>query len=55
MTPTPTPTATFRAARDFLIEHRADYRAAYAGFRGPDLPVFNWAIDWFDAESPRHM
>jgi hypothetical protein len=34
MTPTPTPTAAFRAARDFLIEHRADYRRPMRGFAG---------------------
>ena len=40
----------FRQARDFLLEHRADPEAARAGFTWPDLPMFNWAIDWFDAE-----
>ena len=43
-----TATETFRAARDFLLEHRDDPAAAYAGFRWPDLPEFNWAEDWFD-------
>ena len=28
-------TAEFRAARDFLLAHREDYRAAYEGFRWP--------------------
>ena len=42
--------AEFKAARDFLIAHRTDYAAAYAGFRWPELPSFNWALDWFDAE-----
>jgi acetyl-CoA synthetase len=42
------PTDTFRRARDFLLDHREDYEAAYAGFRWPDLPEFNWALDWFD-------
>lgn len=41
-------TDAFRAARDFLIEHREDYQAAYAGFRWPELGEFNWALDWFD-------
>ena len=41
-------TATFRAARDFLLAHRDDYDAAYGGFAWPDLPSFNWARDWFD-------
>ena len=40
----------FRAARDFLLAHRTDYDTAYAQFRWPDLPRFNWALDWFDAE-----
>jgi acetyl-CoA synthetase len=44
-----TATETFRAARDFLLEHRDDPAAAYDGFRWPELPEFNWAIDWFDA------
>jgi len=39
----------FRAARDFLLEHREDYDAAYADFRWPALDRFNWALDWFDA------
>src|SRR5215204_1369063 len=46
---------TFRSARDFLLAHREDYQAAYAGFRWPDSPEFNWAFDWFDtlaAEQP---
>ena len=42
------PTAAFRAARDFLISRRDDYAAAYTGFRWPDLPQFNWALDHFD-------
>ncbi len=43
-----TATETFRAARDFLIEHREDPQTAYAEFRWPELEEFNWAIDWFD-------
>src|SRR6185437_13473064 len=39
---------TFRAARDFLLTHREDYAAAYAGFQWPKLEKFNWALDWFD-------
>ena len=38
----------FRAARDFLLVHREDYDAAYAGFQWPRLERFNWALDWFD-------
>ena len=37
-----------RAARDFLVQHRDDYDVAYAGFSWPDLPLFNFATDWFD-------
>ncbi len=43
-----TPTETFLKARDFLLEHREDYAAAYAGFSWPRLDRFNWAIDYFD-------
>ncbi|WP_067816434.1 AMP-binding protein [Actinomadura kijaniata] len=38
----------FRAARDFLLEHREDYAGAREKFRWPELDAFNWAIDWFD-------
>jgi acetyl-CoA synthetase len=38
----------FLAARDFLIAHREDYEAAYAGFRWPVLDSWNWALDYFD-------
>jgi acetyl-CoA synthetase len=44
-----TPTEEFRAARDFLVEHRTDYDTAYARFRWPRPETFNFAIDWFDA------
>ncbi len=40
--------AAFREARDFLIAHREDYAAAYAGFQWPALDHFNWALDYFD-------
>jgi acetyl-CoA synthetase len=40
---------SFRAARDTLLEHRTDERAAAAAFEWPDVgPHFNWAVDWFD-------
>ncbi|MFG3211587.1 AMP-binding protein [Streptomyces tendae] len=42
------PTELFRSARDFLLEHREDYTAAYEGFRWPRPDAFNWALDWFD-------
>jgi acetyl-CoA synthetase len=43
----------FKGARDFLLAHRTEYPAAYAGFRWPPLDRFNWALDWFDAELAR--
>lgn len=39
---------TFRAARDFLLQHREDYDTAFKGFRWPEFEDFNWALDWFD-------
>src|SRR5882757_4190916 len=41
--------AAFLAARDFLIERRQDYDAAYRDFRWPRMDRFNWALDHFDA------
>ncbi|MER5882978.1 AMP-binding protein [Streptomyces sp. NPDC001941] len=41
-------TEEFRAARDFLLEHREDYETAYAGFVWPRPERFNWALEWFD-------
>ncbi|ARZ67103.1 acetyl-CoA synthetase [Streptomyces albireticuli] len=41
-------TDEFRAARDFLLAHRDDYRTAYEGFVWPRPRQFNWALDWFD-------
>ncbi|WP_406863840.1 AMP-binding protein [Streptomyces sp. HUAS MG47] len=41
-------TTRFRAARDFLLQHREDYETAYEGFAWPRLGSFNWALDWFD-------
>lgn len=39
----------YKAARDFLLEHREDYEAACAGFEWPRIEGrFNWATDWFD-------
>jgi acetyl-CoA synthetase len=43
--------AAFLAARDFLLAHREDYAAAYAGFRWPVLSTFNWALDYFDLQA----
>ena len=48
-------TAAFRAARDLLLRYREDYDAAVSEFRWPDLPEFNFGLDWFDvlaAEQP---
>lgn len=42
------PSQPFLEARDFLIAHREDYAAAYAGFRWPQLDRFNWALDYFN-------
>jgi acetyl-CoA synthetase len=41
-------TELFRRARDFLVQHRSDYDAAYRGFHWPVIDRFNWALDWFD-------
>ena len=46
--------ASFRASRDLLLRHRADYDAARAGFSWPELDEFNWALDWFDAIAAEH-
>jgi acetyl-CoA synthetase len=46
--------ASFRAARDLLLRHRADYDAARAEFSWPELAEFNWALDWFDAIAAEH-
>ncbi|GLV74285.1 AMP-binding protein [Streptomyces hygroscopicus] len=47
------PAHDFRVARDFLLEHREDYAAAYEGFRWPRPERFNWALDWFDGIAGR--
>jgi acetyl-CoA synthetase len=46
--------AGFRAARDLLLRHRADYDAARAEFSWPELDQFNWALDWFDVIATEH-
>jgi acetyl-CoA synthetase len=46
--------AGFRAARDLLLRHRADYDAARAEFSWPELDEFNWALDWFDVIATEH-
>jgi acetyl-CoA synthetase len=40
---------TFLKARDFLLQHRADYATACRDFRWPALGAFNWALHYFDA------
>jgi acetyl-CoA synthetase len=43
-------TEIYRASRDQLISLRGRQTDANAEFRWPDVgPVWNWAIDWFDA------
>ncbi|MBI1394634.1 MAG: AMP-binding protein [Betaproteobacteria bacterium] len=41
--------ASFRAARDTLLDLRTDQAAAVAAFRWPELTEFNWALDHFDS------
>ncbi|MFM5923484.1 MAG: AMP-binding protein [Novosphingobium sp.] len=43
-------TDAFRRARDLLLYERENYDAAIRRFQWPDMPHFNWALDWFDAE-----
>lgn len=47
-------TASFRAARDFLLEHRENYQEAKQRFEWPRLAEFNWALDWFDVLAAEH-
>lgn len=49
-----TPADSFRHARQLLLDLRADYDRAYAGFRWPALDRFNWALDWFDPYTARN-
>ena len=46
---TDTDLSKYRAARDFLLQHRSDLATACAGFRWPQMTHFNWALDHFDA------
>jgi acetyl-CoA synthetase len=51
----PEATRAFRAARDHLLLHREDHRAAVRDFSWPRPDPFNWGLDWFDvlaAEQP---
>src|ERR1700677_260801 len=47
-------TDAFRAARDLLLRHRADYDTARREFSWPELDEFNWALDWFDVIAAEH-
>ncbi len=40
--------AAFVQARDFLLQNRTNYAAAYENFHWPKLEAFNWALDYFD-------
>jgi acetyl-CoA synthetase len=43
-------TENFRNARNQLVSLRGQQQLAVEQFRWPDMgPLFNWAIDWFDA------
>ncbi|HEY4223056.1 MAG TPA: AMP-binding protein, partial [Myxococcota bacterium] len=51
-----TPTESFRAARQVLLDNAADLEKARAQFLWPSLTSFNWARDWFDVmarDNPR--
>ncbi len=41
----------FIAARDFLLASRENYDAACSGFKWPEIPEFNWALDFFDVQA----
>jgi acetyl-CoA synthetase len=47
-------TATFRAARDLLLQYREDFPAAAREFSWPQFGEFNWALDWFDVIAAEH-
>jgi acetyl-CoA synthetase len=53
-TPAASPHQAFRAARDLLLRHRADYATARGDFAWPSLDEFNWALDWFDVIAAEH-
>jgi acetyl-CoA synthetase len=48
---TPSASARFFAARDFLLRHRTDYDTAYRDYVPPRLDAFNWALDVFDVQA----
>jgi acetyl-CoA synthetase len=41
-------TEVFLKARNQLLALRENYHQAYRDFRQPELPQFNWALDYFD-------
>jgi acetyl-CoA synthetase len=45
-------TSRFLGARDFLLS-ALNYQEAKAGFAWPELPNFNWALDYFDTLAER--
>ncbi|QDO87589.1 AMP-binding protein [Ornithinimicrobium ciconiae] len=50
MVPVTTATTAYRTARDQLLDLAGDPERARAEFTYPDVgPVWNWAVDWFDA------
>ncbi len=46
-------THTVREMRDFLFANATDYEAARAGFAWPQVPEFNFALEWFDVVAGR--
>ena len=47
-------TEQLRAAREFLVRNRTDYRAAVEGFSWPRPEQFNFGLDWFDVIATEH-
>ncbi len=47
-------TEQVRAAREFLMAHRTDYRTAVRDFRWPRPENFNFGLDWFDVIASEH-
>lgn len=44
-------TDAFLAARDLLFDARTNYERACREFAWPDMPEFNWALDYFDVQA----
>ncbi len=47
-------TRQLRAARHFLMHHRADYDTAVRNFEWPRPDNFNFALEWFDVIAAEH-